>query len=73
MLYRQEKFTSIELPQAKPILAKARKHINTSLLDGLQLQFKMYSRVCPWLLTWPNYEDDYEEDDGGGYNDTGVN
>jgi hypothetical protein len=32
----------------------------------------MYSRLCPWLLTWPDYGDDYEED-GGGYDDAGVN
>jgi hypothetical protein len=32
----------------------------------------MYSRLCPWLLTWPDYDDDYEEDDGD-YDDAGAN
>jgi hypothetical protein len=44
----------------------------TFLLDGLRVQFKMYSRLCPWLLTWPDYDDDYEEDDGD-YNGVGAN
>jgi hypothetical protein len=46
--------------------------MNTFLLDGLRVQFKMYSRLCPWLLTWPDYDDDYEEDKGG-YDDAGAN
>jgi hypothetical protein len=46
--------------------------MNTFLLDGLRVQFKMYSQLCPWLLTWPDYEDDYKEDDGG-YDDAGAN
>jgi hypothetical protein len=25
----------------------------------------MYSRLCPWLLTWSDYEEGYEEDDAG--------
>jgi hypothetical protein len=25
----------------------------------------MYSRLCPWLLTWSDYEEFFEEDDGG--------
>jgi hypothetical protein len=32
----------------------------------------MYSRLCPWLLTWPDFGDDYEEDDEE-YDDAGVN
>jgi hypothetical protein len=32
----------------------------------------MYSRLCPWLLTSPNFGDDYEEDDEE-YDDAGVN
>jgi hypothetical protein len=32
----------------------------------------MYSRVCPWLLTWSDYEDDYEEDEGG-FDDADAN
>jgi hypothetical protein len=23
----------------------------------------MYSWLCPWLLTWPDFGDNYEEDD----------
>jgi hypothetical protein len=72
MLYRHKKLTSIEPSQTKPTLATAKQHINTFLLDGLRVQFKMYSRLCPWLLTWLDYEDDYEEDNGA-YDDAGVN
>jgi hypothetical protein len=32
----------------------------------------MYSRLCPLLLTWPDFGDDYEEDDEE-YDDTGAN
>jgi hypothetical protein len=47
--------------------------LNVSPLDGLRVQFKMYSRLCPWLLTWSDLEEDYEEDDGDGYDDAGAN
>jgi hypothetical protein len=30
----------------------------------------MYSRLCPWLLTWLDYEEEYEDD--GGYHDDYV-
>jgi hypothetical protein len=33
---------------------------------------KMYSRLCPWLLTWSDYGEDYE-DDGEEFNDAGAN
>jgi hypothetical protein len=33
---------------------------------------KMYSRLCLCLLTWPDFGDDYEEDDDG-YDDAGAN
>jgi hypothetical protein len=46
--------------------------MNTFLLDGLRVQFKMYSRLCTWLLTWTDYDDDYEEDEGD-YDDAGAN
>jgi hypothetical protein len=36
-----------------------------------QYNFKMYSRLYPWLLT-SDYGDDYEEDDDG-YDDAGAN
>jgi hypothetical protein len=32
----------------------------------------MYSRLCPWLLTWSDYEEDYEEGDIG-YDDASAN
>jgi hypothetical protein len=32
----------------------------------------MYSRLCPWLLTWPDIEEGYE-DDGEEFDDAGVN
>jgi hypothetical protein len=32
----------------------------------------MYSRLCPWLLTWPDYGEDYD-DDGEEFNDAGAN
>jgi hypothetical protein len=32
----------------------------------------MYSRLCPWLLTWSDYDEEYE-DDGGEFDDAGVN
>jgi hypothetical protein len=31
----------------------------------------MYSWLCPWLLTWSDLEEDYQEDDGGN-NDAGA-
>jgi hypothetical protein len=32
----------------------------------------MYSRLCPWLLTWSGLEEDFN-DDGDGYDDADVN
>jgi hypothetical protein len=32
----------------------------------------MYSWLCPWLLTWSDLEEDFNEDDGG-YDDAGAN
>jgi hypothetical protein len=31
----------------------------------------MYSRLCPWLLTWPDFGDYYEKDDEE-YDDAGA-
>jgi hypothetical protein len=45
---------------------------NSFPLDGLRVQFKMYSRLCPWLLTWSELEEDFDED-GDGYDDAGAN
>jgi hypothetical protein len=42
------------------------------LLDGLRVQYKIYSRLCPWLLTWSDYEEDYKEG-ADGYDDAGAN
>jgi hypothetical protein len=44
----------------------------TFLLDGLRVQFKMYSWLHLSLLIWPDYDDDYEEDDGD-YDDANAN
>jgi hypothetical protein len=33
----------------------------------------MYSRLCPWLLTWSELEEDFNEEDEDGYDGTGVN
>jgi hypothetical protein len=32
----------------------------------------MYSQLCPWLLTWSDYEEGYE-DDGEEVDDADVN
>jgi hypothetical protein len=32
----------------------------------------MYSRLCPWLLTWPDYGEDYD-DDGEEFDGAGAN
>ena len=42
-----------------------------TLLDGIASTIQMYSRLCPWLLTWPDYEDDFEEDEE--YDDSDAN
>jgi hypothetical protein len=41
-------------------------------LDGLRVQFKMYSRLCPWLLTWSDYGEDNTKGEAG-YDDAGAN
>jgi hypothetical protein len=33
----------------------------------------MYSRLCPWLLTWSDYGEDNEDDDGEEFDDADVN
>jgi hypothetical protein len=58
--------------RVEPPLTTTKLHINTFLLDGLRVQFKMYSQLCPWLLTWSDYEEDYEEGDDG-FDDAGAN
>jgi hypothetical protein len=32
---------------------------------------QMYSRLCPWLLTWSDYEEGYKEGEGG-YDDASA-
>jgi hypothetical protein len=32
----------------------------------------MYSWLCPWLLTWSDYGEDYADGDDG-YDDAGAN
>jgi hypothetical protein len=32
----------------------------------------MYSRLFPWLLTWSDYDDDFD-DDGEEFDDAGAN
>jgi hypothetical protein len=54
------------------LLDTAKLHIVLSPLDGLQYNSKMYSRLCPGLLTWPDYEEDYLKEDDGYY-DAGAN
>jgi hypothetical protein len=69
MLYQHEKKVFKEnKTRLEPFLATAKLHINSFSLDGLWVQFKMYSWLCPWLLTWPDLEEDYN-DDGDGYDD----
>jgi hypothetical protein len=68
----KRKYDNIGQTRIEPFLATAKLHINSSSLDGLRVQFKMYSRLCPWLLTWSDYKEDYEEG-GDGYDDVGAN
>jgi hypothetical protein len=64
---------SIGQSRLKPLpFATTKLHVNHSLLDGLRVQFKMYSRLCPWLLTWSDYDEDYD-DDGEEFDDAGAN
>jgi hypothetical protein len=44
----------------------------TTLLRWFASTIQMYSRLCPWLLTWSDYEEDYTEDDDG-CDDAGAN
>jgi hypothetical protein len=68
----KRRYDSIGQTRIEPFLATAKLHINSFSLDGLRVQFKMYSRLCPWLLTWSDYEEDYEEGDDS-YDDAGAN
>jgi hypothetical protein len=64
MLYQHEKKVFKEnKTRLESYLATAKLHINLFSLDGLRVQFKMYSRLCPWLLTWSDYGEDYEDND----------
>jgi hypothetical protein len=73
MLYQHEKKVFKEnKTRLEPFLAIAKLHINSFSLDGLRVQFNMYSWLCPWPLTWSDHEEDYEEGDDS-YDDAGVN
>jgi hypothetical protein len=69
MLYQHKKKVFKEnKTRLDPFLATAKLRINSFSLDGLRVQFKMYSWLCPWLLTWSDLEEDCNED-GDGYDD----
>jgi hypothetical protein len=73
MLYQHEKKVFQEnKTRLEPFLAIAKLHINSFSLDGLRVQFKMYSWLCPWLLTWLDLEEDCN-DDGDGYDNVDAN
>jgi hypothetical protein len=73
MLYQHEKKVFKEnKTRLEPFLATAKLHINSFSLDGLRVQFKMYSWLCPWLLTWSDLEEDFTED-GDGCDEANVN
>jgi hypothetical protein len=46
--------------------------MTTLLLRWFASTIQMYSWLCPWLLTWSDYKEDYEEG-GDGYDDAGAN
>jgi hypothetical protein len=72
MLYRHEKICfQIKQTSVEPSLAIATLHIQCSLLRWFVCTIQMNSRLCPWLLTWSDYKEDAEEDDGGN-NDAGA-
>jgi hypothetical protein len=33
----------------------------------------MYAWLCPWLLTWSDLEEGFNEEDEGGYEGIGAN
>jgi hypothetical protein len=73
MLYQCEKKVFKEnKTRLEPFLATAKLHINSFSLDSLRVQFKMYSWLCPWLLTWSDYEEDHAGGDDG-YDDIDAN
>jgi hypothetical protein len=70
MLYRHKKLVAHNhLKPSHPCYS----HIAYfSLLDGFASTIQMYSRLCPWLLTWSDYEEGYKEGEGG-YDDADAN
>jgi hypothetical protein len=73
MLYRHEKtIVRIEQLDLNHFPCYSQTACQHFLLDGLRVQFKMYSRLCPWLLTWSDYGEDYSEGDDG-YDGAGAN
>jgi hypothetical protein len=43
--------------------------MTTLPLRWFAITIQMYSRLCLWLLTWSDYEEGYDEDDGGNDDD----
>jgi hypothetical protein len=73
MLYQHKKKVFKEnKTRLEPFLATAQLHINSFSLDGLRVQFQMYSWLCPWLLIWSDYGEGNSEGEGG-YDDAGAN
>jgi hypothetical protein len=76
MLYRQEKLCfalNKTSHRIEPTLATTKYCMfHNFSLRWFASTIQMYSRLCPWLLTWSDYEEDYEEGDDE-YDDVGAN
>jgi hypothetical protein len=66
MLHRHEKLCfQKKQTRVEHFLATAIMRIPCSSFRWFASTIQMYSRLCLWLLTWSDYEENYEEDDGG--------
>jgi hypothetical protein len=73
MLYRPKKLCfQKKQTRVEPSLATSILHIQCSPFKWFASTIQMYSQLCPCLLTWSDYEEDNEEDDGG-HDDAGAN
>jgi hypothetical protein len=73
MLYRHEKVCfQIKQTSLEPSLATAILHIKLLLFRWFASIIQMYSRLCPWLLTRSDLEEDSTED-SDGYDDANAN
>jgi hypothetical protein len=73
MLYRHEKVCfQMKQTSVEPSLATAILHIKLLLFRWFASTIQMYSRLCPWLLTWSDLEESFNED-GDGYDDAIAN